>query len=153
MDFKAGICNFCGTGCGHLLNVSDNTVSGVFASRNHPVSKGRLCVRGWHMHELLRTEERITSPAIRKNGKLEPATMEEAIAYVVDNIKEKVTDPAKELAFLGSPRASNEDNYLFMKMARSAFKSNNISVDSESGHRNRRRPPEPKKHFWMPAGP
>jgi len=136
MDFKAGICNFCGTGCGHLLNVSDNTVQGVFASRNHPVSKGRLCVRGWHMHELLRTEERITSPAIRKNGKLEAVTMEEAVSFIVDSIKKNVSDPEKELAFLGSPRASNEDNYIFMKMARGAFKSNNISVDSESGHRN-----------------
>ncbi len=136
MDFKAGICNFCGTGCGHLLNVKDNTVTGVFASRNHPVSQGRLCVRGWHMHELLRTADRITAPAIRKNGKLEEVTMDEAIAFVVEGVKKHVTNPEKELAFLGSPRASNEDNYLFMKMARSVFKSNNISVDSESGHRS-----------------
>lgn len=136
MDFKAGICNFCGTGCGHLLNVKDNTVSGVFASRNHPVSKGRLCVRGWHIHELLRSADRITEPAIRKNGKLEKVTMDEAISYVVDEVKKKVPSPEKELAFLGSPRASNEDNYLFMKMARTVFKSNNVSVDSESGHRS-----------------
>ena len=83
---------------GHLLNVKDNTVTGVFASRNHPVSRGRLCVRGWHMHELLRTEERITSPAIRKNGKLEPVTMDEAVSYIVDSIKEKVTDPDADVA-------------------------------------------------------
>ena len=52
MSYRTGVCNFCGTGCGHLLNVSGGAVRGVFASPGHPVSRGRLCVRGWHIHEL-----------------------------------------------------------------------------------------------------
>ncbi len=55
MSTQTGVCNFCGTGCGHLLEVGDGAVRGVFASPGHPVSRGRLCVRGWHIHELLAT--------------------------------------------------------------------------------------------------
>ena len=58
MSTRAGICNFCGTGCGHLLQVEGGAVRGVFASPGHPVSRGRLCVRGWHIHELLATSDK-----------------------------------------------------------------------------------------------
>ncbi|MCK7477363.1 MAG: hypothetical protein M0C28_07625 [Candidatus Moduliflexus flocculans] len=68
MSTQTGVCNFCGTGCGHLLEVGDGAVRGVFASPGHPVSRGRLCVRGWHIHELLATRDRITAPAIRRDA-------------------------------------------------------------------------------------
>lgn len=134
MNYKAGICNFCGTGCGHLLNVEDGKISGVFPSRNHPVSKGRLCVRGWHIHELIRTDDRLTTPLIRKNGKLESASYDEAVSFAVEKLK-GIKKPSEELGFLASPRSSNEENYLFMKLARSVFKTNNVSLQSESGQR------------------
>ncbi|MCP4129566.1 MAG: molybdopterin-dependent oxidoreductase [bacterium] len=133
MNYSTGICTFCGTGCGHLLQVNDGKVEGVFPSQNHPVSKGRLCVRGWNIHELLRTDQRITTPRIKKNGSFAQADYPEAIGYVVEQLQKY---SAGEIAFLGSPRSSNEENYLFMKLARTVFKTNNISLDSESGHRN-----------------
>ena len=135
MNYKPGICNFCGTGCGHLLNVDNGEISGVFASRNHPVSKGRLCVRGWHIHELVRSDDRISAPKIRKNGKLESVSYDEAISYAVEKMK-GIKKPSEELGFFASPRSSNEENYLLMKLARSVFKTNNISIESESGQRN-----------------
>ncbi|HOO72159.1 MAG TPA: molybdopterin-dependent oxidoreductase [Spirochaetota bacterium] len=135
MNYKPGICNFCGTGCGHLLNVDNGEINGVFASRNHPVSKGRLCVRGWHIHELVRSDDRITAPKIRKNGKLESVSYDEAISYAVEKMK-GIKKPSEELGFFASPRSSNEENYLLMKLARSVFKTNNISIESESGQRN-----------------
>jgi len=133
MNYKSGICTFCGTGCGHFLRVEDNKIQGVFSSQNHPVSKGRLCVRGWNEHEVLRTEERIKKPLIRKDGSLQEVTYDEAISFMFDRISEK--DASENTAFLASPRASNEDNYLFMKLARSVFKCNNISLAMKSGHR------------------
>ncbi len=132
MNYKPGICTFCGTGCGHLLDVRDNKVCGVFPSQNHPVSKGRLCVRGWNIHELLNTNEKIRTPLVRKNGKLVEATYDEAIAALVDNFKKAAGD---EIGFLASPRSSNEENFLLMKLARAVFKTNNISLDSDPGHR------------------
>ena len=135
MNYKSGICTFCGTGCGHLLDVRGNAVCGVFPLQNHPVSKGRLCVRGWNVHELLNTPEKITTPLIRKNGALAEASYDEAVSYLVDNLTKYKKNSSDEIGFLASPRSSNEENYLLMKLARSVVNTNNISLDSDPGHR------------------
>jgi len=136
MDYKSGVCNFCGTGCGNFLNIKDGKVSGIYSSRNHPVSKGRLCVRGWHFHELLMSDQRISSPMIKVDGSFKKAGYEEAINFMMEKMAKYSDKAAEETAFLASPRSSNENNYLFAKLARSVFKTNNITLDSESGHRS-----------------
>ncbi|PKL16616.1 MAG: hypothetical protein CVV49_15340 [Spirochaetae bacterium HGW-Spirochaetae-5] len=136
MDYKSGVCNFCGTGCGNYLNIQDGKVSGVFSSRNHPVSKGRLCVRGWHFHELLMTDHRISSPMIKVDGNFKNVSYDEAISFMMEKMAKYSSDASESTAFLASPRSSNENNYLFAKLARSVFKTNNITLDSESGHRS-----------------
>jgi formate dehydrogenase major subunit len=87
-------------------------------------------VRGWHLHELLQTEERITTAFIRKNGELQQVSLAQALDYVTEKLK-KIK--GEEIAFLASPRASNEDNYLFGKLARAVMKSNNLSLASDAG--------------------
>ncbi|HQL43084.1 MAG TPA: molybdopterin-dependent oxidoreductase [Spirochaetota bacterium] len=129
MSYLPGVCTFCGTGCGHYLKVDGASVNGVFPSRVHPVSKGRLCVRGWNIHELLSTHERITKPYV-KDGEV---SYRDAIAKLVSALS---SYKPEEIAFYVSPRSSNEDNFALMKLARSVFKTNHISIQSESGHRN-----------------
>jgi len=131
MSTHTGVCNFCGTGCGHRLEVGDGSVRGVFALPGHPVSRGRLCVRGWHIHELLATEDRITSPLVRRGGRLEPASYDDAVAHAAECLSRYSGD---EIAFLASPRASNEDNYLMAKLARTVFRSPNVALSSDQGH-------------------
>lgn len=82
MNYKTCVCNLCGTGCGQFLKTDGRQVFGVAPLIAHPVSKGKLCIRGWHANELLNTNERITQPMIRENGQLRPASYEEAIALV-----------------------------------------------------------------------
>ncbi len=135
MNYKSGICTFCGTGCGHLLDIRGDKVCGVFPMQNHPVSKGRLCVRGWNVHELLNTPEKITVPLIRKNGKLVEVSYDEAVSCLVENLSKYKKDSSDEIGFLASPRSSNEENFLLMKLARSVFNTNNISIDNDPGHR------------------
>lgn len=134
MDFKPCVCTFCGTGCGNLLKISDGKVAGVIPSQRHPISKGRLCVRGWNVHELLNTGNRITTPLIKKNGTLQKADYDEAISYMKERL-DAYRDGDK-IAFFGSPRASNEENYLLMKLARAVFKTNNVSLQADAGHRH-----------------
>ncbi len=131
MSTHTGVCNFCGTGCGQRLEVGDGAVRGVFAHPGHPVSRGRLCVRGWHIHELLATEERITSPLVRRDGRLEPVSYDDAVAHAAERLSRWSGD---EIAFLASPRASNEDGYLMAKLARTVFKSPHIALSSDQGH-------------------
>ena len=132
MSTREGVCNFCGTGCGHFLQFDGGAVRGVFASPGHPVSKGRLCVRGWHIHELLATQDRIVAPLLpRACGRLEAVPYEEAIGAVADRLSRYSGD---EIAFLASPRASNEDNYVMAKLARTVFRSPNIGLAADQGH-------------------
>ena len=135
MDYKSGVCTFCGTGCGNFLKIKDGAVHGVYSMRNHPVSGGRLCVRGWHIHELLMTDQRISSPMIRVDGSLKEVSYDEAVDFMFEKMSKYKEGAAKEVGFLASPRSSNEDIFLFTKLARTVFKTNNITLDSESGHR------------------
>jgi formate dehydrogenase major subunit len=131
MIYKMGVCNFCGTGCGHLLKVSEGAIKGVFALPGHPVSQGRLCVRGWHIHELLTSSERITRAQVRKNGLLAEASFDDAVSVVAERL---AAFPPEAVAFRASPRASNEDNFLLGKLARDVFGTNNVDLASDSGH-------------------
>ena len=131
MIYRTGVCNFCGTGCGHLLKVADGAVRGVFASPGHPVSRGRLCVRGWHIHELLATGDRVAAPLVRKDGRLEPVSYGEGVALAAGRLSRFSGD---EVAFLASPRASNEDNFLMARLARETFRTPNIALASDQGH-------------------
>ncbi len=131
MSTHTGVCNFCGTGCGHLLEAVDGAVRGVFAAPGHPVSRGRLCVRGWHIHELLATKDRITTAAVRRDGRLRPVPCDEALAFAAERLSRYSGD---EIAFLASPRSSNEDNFLMAKLARSVFLSPHVGLASDQGH-------------------
>ncbi len=133
MKQKPGICTFCGTGCGHFMMIHGDTVARVFPSQNHPVSKGRLCVRGWNIHELLNTPQIISEPLMKQNGQYRRVSYDEAVPSVVQKLQS--FSPA-EIGFLASPRATNEEQFLLMKLARAVFHTNNITLASEAGHRN-----------------
>jgi formate dehydrogenase major subunit len=135
MSFKTGVCNLCGTGCGHYLKTEGNAVVSVAPVQSHPVSRGRLCVRGWHVNELLSSDERIDAPLIRENGALHAASWDEALSLVVRRFS-SLADPASEAGVLGSARSSNEDCYLLMRLARTVLRTDNISVGADAGHAN-----------------
>jgi formate dehydrogenase major subunit len=134
MDYKSGICNLCGTGCGNLFRISDGKVQGVFPLEKHPFSKGRLCVRGWHVHEMLKPEGRITGAMIKKGDSFTRVSMDEAVKETAKRLS-ALASPAADLGFIASPRSSNEEIYLLMKLARSVFKTGNIAMSSDYGHR------------------
>ena len=62
-------CPYCGVGCGFYLDVRDGKIVGVIPSKSNSVSKGYLCVKGWHAHEPVQHPDRLTKPLITKNGK------------------------------------------------------------------------------------
>lgn len=121
------VCPYCGCGCNFYLEEKDGRAVGVIPSAEHPVSRGSLCVKGWRAHEFINHPERLKSPMIRDGGLVREATWKEAFDLIAKNllgIKEKHGSNA--LAFLSSAKLTNEENYLFMKMARAAFKTNNV---------------------------
>jgi formate dehydrogenase major subunit len=135
MNYQVSVCNFCGTGCGQFLKTDGKQVLGVAPVIAHPVSKGKLCVRGWHANELLNTNERIYSPLIRENGQLRTASYDEAISLVVERLG-KFNGAAGEIGVLASARSSNEDIFALGKLIREVFKTFVVGVGAEAGHRN-----------------
>lgn len=133
MTYSAGVCNLCGTGCGHFLRTEGNRVVGVAPNVAHPVSQGRLCVRGWHIHEMFATGGRLSSPMVRRGGTLQAATFAEAAAIVRDRLS-ALPDPAAQVAVVGSARSSNEDNFMLARLARDVFGTNQLGVMSQGTH-------------------
>lgn len=121
------ICPFCGCGCNFYLVHEQNKVIGVEPSPNNPVNKGMLCTKGWNSYEFVNSPKRLKTPLLRKNGVLTETTWEEALDFVAQRLC-GIRDAygSKSLAFLCSAKVTNEENYLFMKMARAAFKTNNV---------------------------
>lgn len=125
--FVRTTCPYCGCGCEILLEVLHGRLIGTIPSKTHPVNQGRLCIKGWNAHQFVHSENRLTSPLLRRNGKLEPVSWDEALGYMVDRLKDiKETYGGNSLAFLSSARCTNEENYLFQKICRVGFKTNNI---------------------------
>jgi formate dehydrogenase alpha subunit len=120
-------CTYCGCGCGLYLQVKDGEVVGVHPSKNHPISRGILCVKGWNIHEFVNSPKRLKHPLIKKNGKFEKASWEEALDLVAKNLsKIKKAKGSDALGFLSSAKTTNEENFLMMKLARAVAGTNNV---------------------------
>ena len=120
-------CIYCGCGCGLYLESDGSRIISTVPSRNHPVSRGSLCVKGWNSFEFINSRERLTEPLIRRNGKLVSATWEQAVGLIAEKfLSYKNRYGSDSLAFLTSAKATNEENYLMMKLARAVFGTNNI---------------------------
>jgi formate dehydrogenase alpha subunit len=123
-------CTYCGTGCTLELNVNNNKVVGVTSNRDReysPVNKGALCVKGRFGWDFIHSPDRLTTPLIRENGELRPASWDEALAYTADKlkaVKEKYGPDA--LAMFSSARVTNEENYLAQKFMRAGIGTNNV---------------------------
>ena len=120
-------CTFCGVGCGLYLETSGNRIVGAYPSMSHPTNQGRICVRGWHVHEVASSPDRLMSPLLKKDGHLEPVSWNEAIDFIARRIREiRSRHGPDALAFLNSPRCSNEETYLLQKLARAVVGTNNV---------------------------
>ncbi len=120
-------CPYCGTGCGLWLEVLDKNLTGVLPAKHHPISRGGLCIKGWNAHAFVNHPDRLQSPLIRKNGKLEPATWDEAFQLIADRLGEiKAQSGPDSIGFWTSSRCTNEETYLMQKIARAVIGTNNI---------------------------
>lgn len=123
-------CTYCGTGCTLELNVKEDKVVGVTSVRDEnwsPVNKGALCVKGRFGWDFINSSDRLTTPMIRENGELRPASWDEALDFAAAKLQEiKAQHGADSLAMFSSARATNEENYLAQKLMRAVIGTNNV---------------------------
>lgn len=127
------ICGFCGVGCHLSIGSVNNRVVEVNPShRADTVNRATLCVRGHFAHDFLNSGHRLTGPLVRKIGEkgdavLAPVSWEMALDTVATRLIEiKKENGPQSIAFLGSSKCTNEENYLFQKIARVFVGTNNI---------------------------
>jgi formate dehydrogenase major subunit len=140
------VCPFCGVGCLLTYNVKDNKIVSV-DGRDGPANHSRLCVKGRFGFDYAHSPQRLTVPLVRKAGVgkdpealqhlnrdsadwsevFREATWEEALALSAGGLKGlRDTHGKKALAGFGSAKGSNEEAYLFQKLVRTGFGSNNV---------------------------
>ncbi len=121
------VCSYCGTGCGVLFAVLDDQILGTLPLKTHPVNEGKLCIKGWNLHEYVTSPMRLTKPRIRINGRLHQVTWERAIGFAADRLKAIVAQHGPDsVGVLASAKITNEENYLLQKFARAVVGTNNV---------------------------
>jgi formate dehydrogenase major subunit len=148
------VCPFCGVGCQVTLNVSDKNggqriefVDGA----DGPANRGRLCVKGRYGYDYVHSPERLTLPLMRREGVAKDAkdiervkrgekrieelfreaTWNEALDFAASGLL-RIRDDAQNknraaaIAGFGSAKGSNEEAYLFQKLIRQGFGTNNV---------------------------
>ncbi|USD67682.1 formate dehydrogenase subunit alpha [Vibrio sp. SCSIO 43136] len=123
------ICTYCGVGCRVVMYVDEasNQIRHVQGDPSSPVNQGMLCVKGRFGFDFIQSEQRLSQPLIRKDGKLVPASWDEAINLIADKFNTiKATAGSNALAGFSSAKTTNEDNYLFQKLIRREFGTNNV---------------------------
>lgn len=115
-------CSFCSDGCQMSIGSRGGEVMRVVARDRYVngINGEFLCIKGRFAHPFVNHEDRIRTPLIRykKGGKLIPATWEQAIQHVARKLDEVVeANGRNSLAVIGSPRITNEANYLLRKFA------------------------------------
>jgi predicted molibdopterin-dependent oxidoreductase YjgC len=118
------ICPYCGVGCQLYLGVKDGQIVGVRGDKEGPANQGRLCVKGrFGIADFVNHADRLKTPLVRRNGRLEEATWDEALDIVASKLGRYRGD---EVAVISSAKATNEDNYVMQKFARVVLGTNNV---------------------------
>ncbi|MFW2365405.1 MAG: molybdopterin-dependent oxidoreductase [Desulforhopalus sp.] len=122
------ICGFCGVGCNLMLAVAGNQIVGVNPSHiENSVNDATLCVRGHFAHDFLNSSQRLTKPLVRKENELVSTSWEDALETTARRLLDiKKLHGPESIAFIGSSKCSNEENYLFQKIARTIIETNNL---------------------------
>ncbi|MEE8328925.1 MAG: NADH-quinone oxidoreductase subunit NuoG [Thermodesulfovibrionia bacterium] len=128
------ICPYCGVGCSLVVQVRDDSIKRVIPKFGLGLNNGLLCSRGRFGYEFISSPDRLNVPLIRKNGKLEQGTWDEALNLVADKLKAiRDTNGGTAIAGIASARCTNEENYVFQKFMRMACSTNNIDSISRTG--------------------
>ncbi len=136
------LCPYCGVGCQLTFKIKDEKLLYV-DGRNGPANHSRLCVKGRFGFDYIHHPHRLTKPLIRRDGvakdaneRLDPsnplshfreASWEEALDKAAQGLM-AIRDGfgPKSLAGFGCAKGSNEEAYLFQKLVRTGFGSNNV---------------------------
>jgi len=144
------VCGYCGTGCQLTLGVKDNKVLTTIYDENQGFHNGQLCTRGRWGYQFVNSEKRITTPLVKKNGSLQPASWDEALNIVANRLKDSKSNPSS-LAALVTPRLTNEELLVLKKLFKTQLGCDNI--DHSAGYAHAALTAGAKESLGYPASP
>ncbi|RUM68876.1 MAG: nitrate reductase, partial [Sulfurospirillum sp.] len=119
-------CGYCGVGCGLYIGVKGDEPVYVKGDPKHPVNRGTLCPKGLSEHEMVHASNRLTTPMIRKNGKLTEVEWEEAFKHTSDKFKEIQQKYGKKaIGVISTGQFLTEDFYTLGKFVQLGLGTNN----------------------------
>lgn len=119
-------CRFCGTGCHVQVGVKGGKVVAIAGDDKAEVNQGLLCVKGYHVGLALYGADRLTTPLLRKNGKLSPISWDEAL----DIVTEKILQDPKGFAIYGSGQWTIPEGYAAQKFSKAILTNNQIDPNA-----------------------
>ncbi len=114
----ASTCTHCGLGCAVWLDVRGGDILRVRAREERAINDIWLCDLGFFGHDYVGAKDRLTTPLIRRNGRLEEATWEEALDLVASRLRASRDRGRGRVAFLGGRRLTNEDAFVAARFFR-----------------------------------
>ena len=115
----ASVCPYCGVGCGLLIKTSDGNITGLEYLKSHPTNEGALCPKGNACLEIVYHNERLRYPLKKVGDSFVRISWDEALDLVAQNLgRIQLEHGPNAMGFLASAKATNEDNYVFQKLAR-----------------------------------
>lgn len=135
MDEHPIVCAYCGCGCTTNLSLREGRIVRARGKQGIGINDGDLCSRGRFGFDYVYSDNRLTTPLIRKEGSLVPATWEEALEFItrrLSSIKEKHGPSA--IGAIGSQRCTMEDNYMLQRFMREVIGTDNIDSAARFGY-------------------
>ncbi|SNS85143.1 NADH-quinone oxidoreductase subunit G [Granulicella rosea] len=139
MNHVATVCTHCGDGCKTTLGVRSTTdgaeiVRGDNRDRSG-INDDFLCNKGRYAFDFANHADRIQQPLVRKAGKLEPVSWEEAFTHIGKKFRElRDAKGGDSFGVIGGNRLTNEEAYLLQKFARTVIGTNNIDHHRTADH-------------------
>ncbi|KAA3615207.1 MAG: nitrate reductase [Planctomycetota bacterium] len=126
-EWVKSVCRFCGTGCGVQLGVNNGKLVALRGDKDHPSTKGLVCAKALFLPKIVASPDRLTTPKIRRNGNLEPASWEEAMTLVADKFADAIKQHGpNSVAYYGSGQAMSEESYLANRLFKGGIGTNNV---------------------------
>ncbi|MBM7110015.1 formate dehydrogenase subunit alpha [Brevibacillus laterosporus] len=121
------VCTFCGVGCSFEVWTKGRQILKIEPSEEAPVNSISTCIKGKFGWDFVNSNERLTTPLIRRGDEFVPATWEEALTLIASKWKEmKQKYGGDAFGFVSSSKTTNEEAYLVQKLARQVFETNNV---------------------------
>ena len=128
-------CSYCGVGCNLEASIKDNKVVSIDTPKETKVNAGHTCVKGRYAFGFYDHPDRLRTPLIKRNGKFEKATWDEAYEFIKNELNRIIKDHGPDaIAGISSARCTNEENYLFQKMIRAVVGTNSVDCCARICH-------------------